>query len=165
MRFNVAQLLKESVGETRRYELAAEKTELTPAIDGEVEFLRTHRSILVRGRLKTTLSMECGRCLDRFEYPLSLEFQEEYFPSTDMVSGEAVTEEKTSDLIIDAHHVLDLTEVVRQLILLNTPMNPLCRPDCLGLCPYCGHNLNQGSCGCTPTSSLPRASSSNPATV
>jgi uncharacterized protein len=51
---------------------------------------------------------------------------------------------------IDGHHIIDMTEAVRQYILLTTPMKPLCREDCAGLCPVCGHNLNQGPCSCPP---------------
>lgn len=44
--------------------------------------------------------------------------------------------------------VVDLTELVRQVLVLNTPPTPLCRADCKGLCPDCGHNLNAGPCQC-----------------
>jgi hypothetical protein len=41
-----------------------------------------------------------------------------------------------------------LTEAVRQYRVMAEPMQLLCKPDCLGLCPHCGYNLNQGPCGC-----------------
>ena len=62
---------------------------------------------------------------------------------------------------IDEHHILDLTEAVRQYALLALPMKPLCRQDCAGLCPTCGHNLNQGGCGCPPQGPDPRWSGLN----
>jgi len=43
---------------------------------------------------------------------------------------------------------LEIGERVRQLILLALPLKPLCRPDCRGLCPLCGQDLNEGECGC-----------------
>jgi uncharacterized protein len=45
---------------------------------------------------------------------------------------------------------LDLREQVRETLLLEVPMTPRCRPDCRGLCPRCGANLNLGPCGCAP---------------
>jgi uncharacterized protein len=51
---------------------------------------------------------------------------------------------------------LDLRPVVRELVLLDTPSTPLCRPDCAGLCPTCGANLNDGSCGCDAPPADPR---------
>ncbi len=50
--------------------------------------------------------------------------------------------------LIDPHQILDLTEALRQYRVMAEPMQPLCQPDCLGLCPRCGYNLNQGPCGC-----------------
>ena len=49
---------------------------------------------------------------------------------------------------IDAHHEIDLTEVVRQNILLAIPPSPICRSKCAGLCPTCGKNWNEGLCDC-----------------
>ncbi|MGC8779195.1 MAG: YceD family protein, partial [Candidatus Caldatribacteriaceae bacterium] len=43
---------------------------------------------------------------------------------------------------------VDITKDLEELILVNLPMKPLCRPDCLGICPKCGANRNQGECGC-----------------
>ena len=43
---------------------------------------------------------------------------------------------------------LDLEPMVRELVLLDAPATPLCRPDCRGLCPVCGMDLNTGSCRC-----------------
>lgn len=43
---------------------------------------------------------------------------------------------------------LDLTSMVRELALLDAPLSPLCQPDCAGLCPICGVDLNSASCSC-----------------
>ena len=43
---------------------------------------------------------------------------------------------------------IDLTETIRELLILSEPMKVLCRPDCAGLCPQCGANLNEGACSC-----------------
>jgi uncharacterized metal-binding protein YceD (DUF177 family) len=57
--------------------------------------------------------------------------------------------------LIDEHHHLDLTEAVRQALVVEQPMAPLCRPDCAGLCPECGADLNAGphSCAAEPEDS------------
>jgi len=43
---------------------------------------------------------------------------------------------------------LDLEPMVREVVLLEAPATPLCTPDCRGLCPVCGTDLNTGSCTC-----------------
>jgi uncharacterized protein len=50
---------------------------------------------------------------------------------------------------LDSYHSLDLTEAVRQYVIINLPMKPLCRRDCAGLCASCGVNLNDHQCGCS----------------
>ena len=92
-----------------------------------------------------------------FVRSLTLDIEEEYFPTTDMVSGAPLAlPEEPGYFTIDEHHVLDLTEALRQYALLAIPMRPLCREDCAGLCPTCGHNLNQGACGCSHREIDPR---------
>ena len=59
-------------------------------------------------------------------------------------------------LRIDAHHVLDLGEAVRQSALASLPMKPLCHSDCAGLCPHCGVNLNEVRCQCQEDEGDPR---------
>jgi uncharacterized protein len=49
--------------------------------------------------------------------------------------------------LIDDRHTLDLNEAVRQYREVSLLMKPLCRPDCRGLCPVCGADLNVGPCG------------------
>ena len=72
------------------------------------------------------------------------------FPVSDpVVSGAPVALPQDPDAFsIDSQHVLDITEAIRQYAVLALPMKPLCKPDCQGLCPHCGRNLNEGQCSC-----------------
>jgi uncharacterized protein len=64
--------------------------------------------------------------------------------------------EEPSAFTIDEHHILDLTEGIRQYALMAIPMKPLCNKDCAGLCQKCGQNLNQGKCNCPAEEIDPR---------
>jgi len=163
MQFNVAQLMKEHTGATRKQEFrvsAAEVDSETGVVDdlsGSVKLLRTVEGVLVTGRLSTQVTLTCDRCLAEFDQALRFDLEDEFRPSIDIVSGASLpvgTEDQ--DNLIDDHHILDLSEVVRQRILLNLPAHPVCRPDCKGLCPTCGQNLNEGACRCRAESSDPR---------
>ena len=57
--------------------------------------------------------------------------------------------------VLPNDHVIDLEPLLNAAVLLETPLMPLCRPECLGLCPTCGANLNDGPCGCAPRSAEP----------
>jgi len=157
MQINVAQLLKQPVGATRQYELQ-EQLELSDEgvlpvapLAGTVHLLRTQRGVLVHLQARTQVQIACCRCLEPFTTPVEINFQEEFFPTIDIHTGlpiEAPEDDKAA--LIDDSHVLDLGEMVRQYLLLSLPMHPLCREDCAGLCPHCGHNLNEGPCACPP---------------
>ena len=161
MRVNVSQQLKEPIGSVRSYKVS-EIIDVTgdsnsSMVQGEVSLVRTNRGILAKGTLHTAVKVTCSRCLSLFDCPLALNIEEEYFPSIDVVSGASVPlPEGLGVFTIDKHHILDLTEAIRQNALLAIPMKPLCHQDCAGLCPECGHNLNQGSCACLPQGMDPR---------
>ena len=159
MQINVSQLLKESTGAKRNYQVAdiVDGADSAGMVEGEVRLLRTNRGILARGTLNTEVKVTCSRCLSSFRCPIALNIEEEYFPTTDVVSGAPLSlPEEPSYFTIDEHHVLDLSEAIRQYALLAIPMKPLCRRDCAGLCSHCGHNLNLGSCHCPSQATDPR---------
>jgi uncharacterized protein len=162
MQINVSQQLRSSIGSVRDYEVS-EIVDVTgdgsgSPVQGKVRLMRTDRGILVEGILDTEVELTCSRCLSLFHCPLTLNIEEEYFPTTDVVSGVSLPlpDDELGCFTIDEHHVLDLTEAIRQCALLAIPMKPLCREDCAGLCPNCGHNLNQGPCDCPPQGADPR---------
>ena len=155
MQVNVAQLLKGAIGSVRDYDvdgvIDVTGDGKSSPVRGEVSLTRTDRSILAKGVVDSEVELTCSRCLNQFNCPLTLNIEEEYFPTTDVISGASLPPSDDPDrFTIDEHHVLDLTEVLRQCALLAIPMKPLCREDCAGLCPNCGHNLNLGPCRCPP---------------
>ena len=166
MRINVSQQLKAPIGSIRDYELS-EIIDIAGdgsanLVQGEVRLMRTDRGILATGTLHTEVEVTCSRCLSLFSCPLTLNIEDEYFPTTDIVSGALLPlPDEPGYFTFDEHHVLDLTEAIRQYALLAVPMKPLCRKDCAGLCPNCGHNLNQGACHCLPQGGDPRWSELN----
>ena len=159
MQINVSQLLKESIGARRNYQVAeiVDSDGNPGMVEGEVWLLRTDRGILARGVLNTEVEVTCSRCLSLFRCPVTLNIEEEYFPTTDVVSGVRLSlPEESCSFTIDEHHILDLSEAIRQYALLAIPMKPLCSEDCAGLCSHCGHNLNLGSCHCPSQAKDPR---------
>ena len=152
MQTNVSGLLKSSIGATRNYRVSdtVDISGSDSLVQGDVSLVRTNRGILVKATLHTGVEVSCGRCLSLFRVPLTLEIEEEYFPVISIDSGNLVSlPDEPGCFTIDEQHILDLTEAVRQYALLAIPMKPLCRENCAGLCPTCGHDLNQGPCNCS----------------
>ncbi len=164
MRYNVAQLLKDNTGASRRLAIAGslnDLDDLNPGpvpVQGELTLLRTENGVLAFGKAQVTVNAECRRCLSVVESEVRFEFEEEFVPSIDIETGAqlAITDEDSPELVIDEHHILDIGEVVRQYVVMEAPVAALCRADCKGLCPQCGMNLNLGPCGCTTEPVDPR---------
>ncbi len=157
MIFNVAQLMKAPVGTSLVNDFHEEDIQLDDdievigPIDGHVRMRRTNQGLLVDGWVELTLELSCNRCLKTFEQPMHVDFEEQFYPTVDVISGMPLDPFDEDEIFpIDAHHEVDLTEAVRQNVLLALPMVTICREDCKGLCPQCGQDLNLGSCECKP---------------
>jgi uncharacterized protein len=153
MQVNVAQLLKSGIGAERRYrvdediDFDGKKVRVT----GDAKLIRTDRSVLVKGDFKAELEIECCRCLEPYRCPIEINFEEEFFPTIDIISGLPAKDpeaEQPGYFTIDQSHIIDMDEAIRQYGTLATPMKPLCKPECAGICPSCGKNLNEGRCDC-----------------
>jgi uncharacterized protein len=149
--WNVAGLLRGEPGAHRDFDIGdtsidlPEDLTLAAPIAGHVRLTRTNRGILADADLRTSLAMECVRCLRPAMIPLDLRLSEEYLPSIDLVSGGPVPIEDEPDAPrLTDHHELDLSTSVREAISLAEPIAPLDRPDCPGLCIVCGEPLDEG---------------------
>ncbi|MDQ5852198.1 MAG: DUF177 domain-containing protein [Chloroflexota bacterium] len=147
-RFNVAQLLQEPTGATRRYELDDEQLDLGDGrrvrpVKGHVRLTRTQTGVLADVDVRGQLQIECARCLTEINQPLEFPFSEEFYQTVAVNTGVVLPKPEEPDVfLINEVHMLDLGDAMREYALLNVPMVPLCRADCKGLCPECGANLN-----------------------
>ncbi len=161
MEVNVSQQLKAPIGNVREYEVSEVADILGigvgTLVEGNVKLTRTNRGILAQGKFRAKIPVECSRCLKVFDYPLNFDIEEEYFPVIDVNSGNPLEiPDEPGSFTIDEHHILDLSEAIRQNALLAVPMKPLCREDCAGLCTTCGKDLNEGQCDCSKEEIDPR---------
>jgi len=111
----------------------------------------------VSGLINAAAEIECTRCLLPIEQNLSIDFEVTYV-AADEFDGTGNTELGADDLDADALNCdsLDLTDVVREQILLNLPTQIFCREDCKGLCEKCGENRNLIDCKCRENEIDPR---------
>ena len=153
MQYNVAQLLREPTGSTRSFSVGqafAGGSESPGGPQGEVRILRTHQGILVHAHIEVEANLTGSRCLRGFPRSSSLHIEEEFLLAVDIQTGRHLDLPSEDDpaFSIDEDNVIDLTEPLRQYLIADEPMKPLCRAECLGLCHVCGSDLNQGACGC-----------------
>jgi uncharacterized protein len=117
------------------------------AIRADLDLDRTGDLVAVRGRIQARARLECVRCLEIFDLPVTV--------SMTVVADRAGAargheEELEANDYMKFHdgRQLDLRTEAREALLLELPITPHCREECRGLCPRCGANLNEGPCGC-----------------
>jgi len=166
VRIDVSEIGPES--EEMRVDLAPE--ELAPLVQrpegvqatviapvrGSLTFRREGSWLKVRGDLSTRVKAICDRCLEEIEEPVNLEIEMTLVQDYEVARTDyELAAEELDQVKIDGDE-LDLAVLVAEQIELSRPLVNLCRPDCRGLCPRCGRNLNSGPCDCCADDIDPR---------
>ncbi len=154
MQLNVLKELQQPLGTVSEYDVAHSTLRLgdvqLQALTGVLRMLRTDRGLLVSISGDAIMREECARCLAEVQCRVDIEFEEEYVPLIDPRTGARVRVSDTDVFRIGPDFVLDLSEGLRQYVLMSEPPKPLCDSACAGLCPTCGANLNLEPCDCAP---------------
>jgi uncharacterized protein len=108
------------------------------AIQGKVT--NTGSGFLLEAELSLDYQARCDRCLTETHQTQKIDIKEEF------VSGRDISDETVYGFCGD---LIDLTECLRDQIILALPMKFLCSPECRGFCPQCGKNLNAEACNCS----------------
>jgi uncharacterized protein len=126
-------------------------------VRGEILLSPTGRTILAQGHLRAVVEMACARCLRPHPVPLDIEVARECsLLEVDDPEAYRDTEDDLPPVPIANGDEIDLGELVRQFVIVNTPPRSICSPDCQGLCAQCGADLNAGPCACEPRHGDPR---------
>jgi uncharacterized protein len=115
-------------------------------VDATLEKLATQ--FFLKAEIETAGTFECDRCLSEFEAPLSGSYRMYYVVEE---GGHENTDPAEIQIIPPGSSVIDISDDVRQTILLSVPLKLLCSERCEGLCPQCGRNLNTDPCSCSDT--------------
>jgi len=144
---NVASLLMENIGGTRELTITLTSFPLdedlvASDVLGTIRLTRLQSGILATGKLSGHVELECARCLNLYDQPFTTRLSEQFRQTVDIQSGVGITpprsepdddedEDDEPGFEINDAHEIDLTELLRQNILLALPM----RPDCGDICP------------------------------
>ncbi len=107
---------------------------------------------IVSGTVRSAWKLPCARCLETFSFPVSEEFR--------IFLTRELTEDEDEEIDMDVSELLsdeiNLIHILREQLILQIPMKPICSQSCRGLCSSCGNNLNSEDCNCDTTSIDPR---------
>jgi uncharacterized protein len=120
--------------------------------------------VLVQAKFNLPLTAPCKRCLKPVTLDEPVEMTRTFVPAGKERAPEPKKDEESqgsfdpalADEDTYSGKELDLTQAVREQVLLSVPSSPLCDEACKGLCPKCGKDLNEGECGCDRTVLDPR---------
>ena len=146
-RINVGFIVHEEVGYNAQFPFEFDKVTLGGDLtltdfSGVADVGRTPQGLVLTGSFSAKTTAECARCLRTFDQQLHWDMLELY----------AFTEKSVSEsgLLVPEDARIDLEPIIRDYALLEVPISPVCKPDCKGLCPVCGQDLNVRDCGHRP---------------
>lgn len=146
LRINVGFIISSEAGYTHNIPFDEEKIKVAEDLTlfgfvGNLRISRTPQGLLLDADFETRLELECVRCLNTFEHTVCWDM-------TEMFAFHPKIDSEELPLPEDAQ--IDLAPLVRDYALTEVPINPVCKPDCKGLCPTCGQDLNKKDCGHRP---------------
>jgi uncharacterized protein len=123
-------------------------------VEVRVSVLRSKDKLTFYGRITALAEPECARCLKLF--PNTLEAEIRFILDSSEAAGGTEIQDDDYEFVSKTVASYDMTNRIREALLLNLPMRFLCSPDCKGLCPTCGTNLNTRECNCQKEEIDPR---------
>jgi uncharacterized protein len=119
-------------------------------LHADLAIQKAEEEYFIQGRTFTRVGLECARCLR--EYAAELIGQTDFIVCSDQrpETDRRVRDDEEYVYFHGSDLRVDVFEPVRQSVLLEVPLMPLCEEDCKGLCPRCGANLNETACRCAP---------------
>lgn len=144
LRINVGFIVSNDVGFSNEFPFDFDKVKVADDLElhdfhGSAIVSRTPQGLLLTGGFQATFKVECVRCLNEFDQTIRWEMTELF-----AFNEKSVTD---SGLLLPDDAQIDLAPLVRDYALTEVPISPVCKPDCKGLCPTCGQDLNQNDCG------------------
>ncbi len=130
--------------------LSSEEIKIKGPIHVEGDISNVGDVLLLKAKLSAEVDRTCGRCLKDLQGTTEAEVLEKFY-----LKG---TENVENDAYVYESDIVDITEPLRESLLLAEPLSVLCREDCLGLCPVCGCDRNIKDCGCDTFTIDPRLS-------
>jgi uncharacterized protein len=150
MIINVLQA-KKAIGNRQTFEFVTSAKQLaiegeTPWMDSVIqvigELINNGRVLAVKGLISATAKYQCSCCLEDFTVAMEIPFGDNYQQTNDEIL------DSEADLTYYTGDEIDLTDLLRESLILAEPIKCVCTENCRGLCPHCGINLNTAECDC-----------------
>ena len=129
------------------YALGQHEFALPGGIDYDLALTNAGEGILVTGMIRCHVVGTCDRCLEDAEFDIAGEVDEYYLFEEPEDEKDDESDDELDYALVLPDDTIDLAEALDTSLIMETPFVVLCKPDCKGLCPVCGENLNEVDCG------------------
>ena len=143
--------------DAREIDMSDTGAELGGDVQLRGQVLKAGDEMVLAGKLLAAFNLVCSRCLKDFVQSVEFDVSATYIQTPETRKGvrtEANLDEDARIAFVDGE--IDLVSGIREDLVLNIPVKPLCKKDCRGLCAQCGTDLNEGQCRCRKETVDPR---------
>ncbi|MBI5599668.1 MAG: DUF177 domain-containing protein [Deltaproteobacteria bacterium] len=126
---------------------SVERFSIIAPLKGSIGIKRSGVFIDIEGTVSTAASLQCSRCLKKFDFKIASGFTNRLELGSPRAKEKELSREEM-DITFFQGEELDTFDILMEQVSLELPIKPLCREDCKGLCHRCGADLNEGPCAC-----------------
>lgn len=157
MKIIVSEIPEEGLELDLTENITSEAVKIVSPVHAQLSVRKTGPEVLVTGRVSGDVELQCSRCLASFPLHVDADVDVVYDPAEAVVRDENY-ELKSGELDTGFYKqdTLDTDELLAEQLILTIPMKPLCSPQCKGICPVCGADLNVAGCRCETKETDPR---------
>jgi uncharacterized protein len=156
MKIQIPDIPEEGLEVDLEEDLNLEGITLVSPVKARLSVTKIETEVVVNGRLTAELEFTCSRCLKSFRQPQDLPVNVVYHPEVEAGAEKHGLHDDEMDMGFYTGEELDMQELIREQVMLNLQMKPLCDESCKGICPKCGTDLNTGTCTCEKKETDPR---------
>jgi len=149
MKINVSEIPPDGLDITLSEEGRFESVNAVSPYEASIKIVKMGSEVFLSGLVKCSVELQCSRCLNSFNYKINSPVDIAFRPASEL-KEEGCHEIQKDELDIGFYrnNILDIDDVINEQLALNIPMKPLCTPECKGICPECGLDLNKTQCKC-----------------
>jgi uncharacterized protein len=148
MKILIADIPDEGMDLDMEEKFGAEELSLVSPVKAHLELTKAHSEIIIAGTVNAELELECSRCLKKYRRTMHEPVHVVYHPLEELGIDRHELTDDEMDMGFYQGEELDLRELVREQVMLNIQMKPLCDENCKGICSQCGTDLNTDTCSC-----------------
>ena len=149
MKIIVSEIPEEGIELDLKDDIKSDVVSIVSPVKSVMRLVKIEDEVMVKGALTADVELQCSRCLNHFPTRISSQVDVVYHPVKEIVKSEQ-HELKSAELdtVFYSNDLIETDDLLREQLILNLPMKPLCSQDCKGFCPKCGADLNIAGCGC-----------------